>query len=317
MSLKLSNYKKLPPEEYEALYWELRRKNDQSVLGGLSLRTRQRLHPAFLVAYRLMNRLHGIRVHVSGEALPADGPLIFAPTHVGKFDVEAIGEAIQAHFYLLSGDFENLQGGAEQLFLNLNGVLYFRETDPDDRKAIAEIMVAHLRAGGNLLYYPEGAWNLSPNLPVLPLFPGILRVARESGAKIIPIGAEQYQKRFEVRIGKPVDVSDFSDAGEALAQLRDTMATLKWEIWESEDSGRHAELDGSEWSEYIKERLSEWPGFTEAHIERLIYKPRSVTEPEEAFAFMDRLIPCRENAFLFNKRLTGCDVRVGGNLPST
>ena len=29
------------------------------------------------------------------------------------------------------------------------------------------------------------------------------------------------------------------------------------------------------------------------------------TEPAEAFAFMDKLIPSRENAFLFNWRLSG------------
>ena len=32
---------------------------------------------------------------------------------------------------------------------------------------------------------------------------------------------------------------------------------------------------------------------------------KGITGPEEAFAFMDLLIPCWENAFLLNKRLSG------------
>ena len=47
---KLSNYRYLPPDQYDALYWKLREKNDRSPLGKLSLRTRQRLHPALLIS---------------------------------------------------------------------------------------------------------------------------------------------------------------------------------------------------------------------------------------------------------------------------
>ena len=36
----------------------------------------------------------------------------------------------------------------------------------------------------------------------------------------------------------------------------------------------------------------------------LLRKGESDTEPEDAFAHLNKLIPCRENAFLFNKRLS-------------
>ena len=303
--MKLSKYKGLPAAEYEALYWKFRRKNDQSILGGLSLRTRQRLHPVFLAAYKLLNRLHGIRVIVCGENIPENGPLIFAPTHVGKYDVEAIGEAVQKHFYLLSGDFENLQGGPEQAFLNLNGVLYFQEKNPADRKAVTKKMIEHLRSGGNLLYYPEGAWNFSPNLPVQPLFPGIIRIAKEGNARIVPIGAEQYGKRFMVRVGSSMDPDDYPDNDSALEALRDQMATLKWSIWDAEECALREELPPDLWEHYIDDRLAEWPGFSREHIAGLVYRPKGITGPAEAFAFMDKLIPCRENAFLFSKRRSG------------
>ena len=38
--------------------------------------------------------------------------------------------------------------------------------------------------------YPEGTWNLSPNLPMLPLFRGIADIAKETNATIIPFAQE-------------------------------------------------------------------------------------------------------------------------------
>lgn len=300
--MKLSNYIGLPQEEYDALYWKLREKNDRSLLGRLSLSTRQKLHPIFLAAYRIMNRLHGLRIEVKGGPIPSQGPLIFAATHVGKYDVEAIGEAVRSHFYLLSGDFENLQGGVEQVFLNLNGVLYFNEKYRPDRKAIAVKMVAHLRSGGNILYYPEGAWNFSPNRLVQPLYPGIIRITKEGGARIVPIGVEQYEKRFIIHIGKPMDVDRFPDVETALDALQDELASLKWEIWEAEATQKRELLRGNEWEQYIDERLAEWPGFDREHIAGLVYRPKGVTAQTEVFAHLDKLIPHQNNAFLFSKQ---------------
>ena len=61
--------------------------------------------------------------------------MIFAVTHVGKFDIEVVSEAIRDHYYLLSGDFEHLQGLIDARFLALNGVIYFNETVKEDRRS--------------------------------------------------------------------------------------------------------------------------------------------------------------------------------------
>ena len=54
-------------------------------------------------------------------------PKIFVITHVGKYDIQVISEAIAQHYYLLSGDFEHIQGTIDNKFLNLNGALYFKK----------------------------------------------------------------------------------------------------------------------------------------------------------------------------------------------
>lgn len=85
------------------------------------------------------------------------------------------------------------------------------------------------------MYFPEGTWNLSPNLPVLPFYRGIIDVALEANAIIIPIAIEQYGKQFVTKIGSNFDPQVYGKQrkAEALAALRNQMAELKWEIWQS------------------------------------------------------------------------------------
>lgn len=156
------------------------------------------------------------------------------------------------------------------------------------------------------MYFPEGTWNLSPNLPVLPCYWGIVDVARKSNAIIIPVAADQYNKHFKINIGKNFDMMKYDDdlvgKSKAIRELRDELATLKWEIWETE-RGLRSEIKDDEWEEYIADRFSEWLYFNEEYIKGLIYKPKNVVEHDEVYAFSKRMIPNNNNAFLYNKRL--------------
>lgn len=287
------------------LYNHLREKESQSIFNQLSLKTRKRLHPIVLKAYALYNRLGGYSYKIIGDQRTnTTRPTIYAVTHVGKFDIQVVSEAIKDHCYVLTGDFEHLQGTGDAFALRLTGVFYFNEIIKADRQSVVQKMIAHLQQGGNLMYFPEGAWNLSPNLPLLPCYWGIIDVARNGGAIIVPIAANQYGKHFEFNIGNSFDVSLYGadDAGKAQAidDLRDTMATLTWEIWERHPSLR-AEIQAEEWDQYVEQRLKEWPGFSVPYIDGLTYRPKGITPPQEAFAHLRQLIPCKENAFLFRK----------------
>ena len=57
-----------------------------------------------------------------------------------------------------------------------------------------------LNNGGNLLIYPEGAWNVTPNEMVMKIFTGTVRMAKETGVDIIPIAVEQYDNVFYLRL---------------------------------------------------------------------------------------------------------------------
>lgn len=56
--------------------------------------------------------------------------------------------------------------------------------------------------GGDLLIYPEGAWNITENQVVMPLYTGTAEMAIRTGAEIIPIAIEQGGKRYYANIGE-------------------------------------------------------------------------------------------------------------------
>lgn len=162
-------------------------------------------------------------------------------------------------------------------FLGLNGVIYFNEKVKGDRQSATERMIRLLQKGGNLMYFPEGTWNLSPNLPVLPCYWGIVDIAKKGNAMIILVAAEQYGKHFKINIGANFDMNEYTDGTEeksrAIRDLRDALATLKYEIWETVCEKREEICEG-EWEKYVAARFDEWPHFNSEYIEDLIYRPK-------------------------------------------
>lgn len=292
------------------LYFKYREKDENSFIGQLSLTQRQRLHPLILAVYKIKNRIGGFTHRViSDKRSPTNRPIIFTITHVGKFDIEVVSEVIRDHYYLLSGDYEHLQGIIDAPFLAANGVIYFNETVKTDRQRATERMIAHLNMGGNLMFFPEGTWNLSENLPVLPCYWGIVNVAQQGNAIIVPIAAEQYGKHFDICIGENMDLCTYGSTVEektrAIRDVRNTLATLKWEIWESRPLQGRSEIAESEWAEYLDARFKEWTYFDLSYVDELVYRPKNIIPPREAFAHLKEIEPTIQNAFLWNKRLNG------------
>ena len=302
--------------EFLKLYYNLRNADERKIWSKLSLEQRKKIHKIILGIYKIKNRIGGFSYEtIKDERTFTTRPIIFALTHVGKYDIEVVSEAIKDHYYLLSGDYEHIQGIIDAPFLALNGVIYFNEKDKEDRKLVSQKMIKHLNDGGNLMYFIEGTWNITPNLPMLPCYWGIVDIAKKGNAIIVPVACEQYGKKFKVNIGQNFDMLNYGDSVEektrAINDLRDTLSTLKWEIWETEDTLISEELVGNEWEEYVAERFKEWPYFNEAYIDELIFKPKNVVEHDEVYSPIKRLTPNHNNAFLFNKRLSLQFIRYG------
>ena len=286
------------------LYYREREKFEKSFVGRMSHTQRLRIHPLLfrIISYR--NNKAGFTIQTIYDRRGTfSGPKIFCVTHIGKYDIEAVTEVIKDHYYLLSGDYENMKGTVEEKFLGLNGVVYIREDDKADRTLSKEKMIQILLNGGNMLYFPEGTWNLTPNLPVLPCAYGIFDVAMRSGAMIIPIGIEQYDKLFISAVGEPFDVSLYheSEKTDAISDLRGVLTGLKMDIWANAPQSYKEDVDKEKFDNLITQRISEWTQPLQVLLDS-VFKPKGQAEPEEVFEHLHTLIPCRENAFLLRER---------------
>ena len=225
--------------EYFSLYKFKMEKYGASSISKISISFKRRLHKLVILYLKANALFKGMSNEViSDKHSITSRPVIYAVTHIGKYDIETLGAILKEHFSVLTSDFERTSESIDGFFLSLNGVLYFNHLDKNDRKQISERMISTLKAGDNLMYFPEGAWNMSPNLPMLPCFWGIIDVTKRGRADIIPVAIEQYGKHFKINIGSNINLNNYNGTVESKTEcillLRDCLATLKREIWETE-----------------------------------------------------------------------------------
>lgn len=91
----------------------------------------------------------------------------------------------------------------------------------------------------SVVWFPEGAWNLSPNKFLLPIRYGFLDAARIANIPVIPSIIEyEYDKNFKnmkritIRFGKALYVQDFADLNILLQKYIEIMSTMQWELME-------------------------------------------------------------------------------------
>lgn len=150
---------------------------------------------------------------------------------IGYSDIIMAFEAIKSPCWLFLSDPESVYRTFDGWLVETNGVIYMNAYSKTDRKIAKETVIHLLQQNGSLLIFPEGAWNVTDNLPVMKLFRGTVEMALKTGAEIVPIAIEQYRKNFYVNIGKNIKYECFqSDAQKLTNALRDILATLKWKI---------------------------------------------------------------------------------------
>lgn len=235
-------------------------------------------------------------------------PRIYACTHIGGNDIQRTFQVIKEPAYLMLGDPGILYKKAIYKGLQLNGVIPLETTDREDRKIAYNRAIELLQKGGNLLIYPEGAWNVSPNLLVMKIFTGTVRMAQETGAEIIPIAVEQYGKDFYFNIGEnysiPKDV--YKDAKELTSELRDKLVNLKWEILESQPKLDRAIITDNylDWFQSeIVNRCNYGYGFSLQDALNESFHDKNIVTDVEVFSFLEDLDINLNNAFLMKDKL--------------
>jgi hypothetical protein len=178
-----------------------------------------------------------------------------------------------------------MYGNINGLFLKANGVIYIDVEDRQDRENSRQMMLRVLNSGDNMMIFPEGTWNISENEIIKDIHFGAVDIALERKTVIVPIAVEQYQSRFVINIGDIFDPNEIKNKitdipystlssenavqknikyrikQTATMELRDRMATLKYQIWEREGIEHRENIPHDYWQRFIEERCKEWPGY--------------------------------------------------------
>ncbi len=221
---------------------------------------------------------------------------IYAVNHSCKFDIPYVCEAINRHCYVLVG--KQPLYLMDRILFFLNGVIWVdRKCRNSKRKSMKE-MINVLNNGGNILLFPEGTWNLTQSKPMLPLYWGIIDLARATQRPIMPIVLEYNKNDCIISFGQCLNIAESDDKSSKIKELNNIFASLKWQIWEKNTSLANSAY---EWEKIVKQRLSQYPKLDYDYELSCIRK--EYDDVLTVYKHLNNITPRLENAFLFNKRL--------------
>lgn len=239
------------------------------------------------------------------DSLPTDRPLIFACTHQCKDDIALALASAGRHTYLLFASLPDFYGTLDGPALWINGVILVDRKDKDSRAAAVPKMKHAIGMGADILMYPEGTLNKTENLVVQKLFPGIYYLAKDTNALIVPMAIIQEGKDIYSKVCEPFDICQY-EKQDGLNQLRDLMATAKYELMEQYSQINRTDIGEAEayWQREMDELVNSMLPFYDFEIENSSqYIDKNITTYDQAFEHLDSIYPTTQSAFLFNKRL--------------
>lgn len=293
----------MPLPELETYYRERRKVLFEQGKPLKYIQLREKLYPLFIAFLKIDRLFRRQKISILGDAPKVTGQVIYACTHIAGNDLENVYETFRRGCWWFIGDpcvlYKNISG----LLLHLNGCIMLETRDKTDRHIAYLRAVELLKKCGSLMIYPEGARNCIENLPVMGLFHGTAKMAMETGVKIVPVGIEQFGRRFVIHFGETLYPQEFCSANELTDVLRDALATLKYEIWEAEGLQSRSDIPKDYSKRFAEEQEKRmYPYDTLETVERTRYHTKAELEQKEVEDHLDRLIPCKENAFLFRKK---------------
>ena len=239
--------------------------------------------------------------------VPKDRPIIFAATHGFKEDIVDTLVVIDRQAYILIGSLSQIFHSAEGLSAWAAGTILVDRLNKDSRRASKEKMIRALQLGANIIIFPEGTWNKSPNQMASGLFPGVYDVAKATGALVAPVATHRDGKYVYGILDAAFDITQY-DRAEGLTVLRDRFATLRYEMMEKHSKANRRDFPFGEqadkyWQEFVDDLMHEVEFYDYEDELHTKYIDKTITEPAEAFAHFATLQPNLNNAFLLNKRL--------------
>lgn len=261
---------------------------------GFVIKARDFLYPIlmYLTGTKVRCRVERVNTYTP---LPGK-PIIFAANHSAFQDTPIMLRVTGRRSYIFAGK-QNL-AFIDWVFFALNGSIWVDRKDKADMVAAKDGIVAYLKKGQSILWFPEGTWNLTANQLMMPMKWGIIDIARQAGAQIIP-AALDYDwdaNLCRVKFGSPVADGALEDKAEAIRDLRDAMATLRWDLICDQPVLHRADITPEQLKEEMYRVIDDYPPLNWEYESSCIYDPY----PRQQFVPAG-LIADRRNAFLFRR----------------
>lgn len=246
-----------------------------------------------------------------------DTPVIWTPNHHFKDDVLASYLATQRQSYILFGSVPQFYNSFDGVLAHLVGSLMTNRKVSSSKQASVEKAIYASKLGSDILCFPEGIWGKQPNELLIDFWPGIYRIASETGMHVVPVvhyikdPTLQLDSRINpihTVVDDSIDISQFSEKT-GLEYLRDVMATWYYLMAEkygnmsreeliefyknralqrnenlSEEEFQIKELTSHEAYELYMLDLLDTVGWYDSEIELSYdYRPKDKVRPEDVF----------------------------------
>ena len=201
-----------------------------------------------------------VEILSDGQENIPKGAVIFAFTHQGILDNFVWIPVTPKHCIIL-------HSVTVKRFLKLiqmnTGLVFVSKKDGDktDRQNARLDMIKILLLGHSMAYFPEGAWNLSPNKLHLPMSYGFLDIARKVEVPVVPAVMEYtYEPTSEkecitkvhIRFGKVMYVKQQDDLKQKLDEYGEIVSTIRWELMEEKGLFCRDTISNKEYINYLK-----------------------------------------------------------------
>jgi len=219
---------------------------------------------------------------------PNGKPAIYAVTHVFYDDIAAVCCCFKRNAFLLSGieGPNNTPSFIERIALRINGVIVVNRANKYSRETSFNKTIEILNNRGDIQIYPESAWNFSPNVLISKLNWGIIKIAKETGANIVPVAVDIVDNDYCVILGNNFDYENYTDLNIATDELRNKMATLSWELICLKQPVQRETLTDLYWLNHIQEQYVRMPRKNQSLEEDYMYRPKDEIGLSEILADM-------------------------------
>jgi 1-acyl-sn-glycerol-3-phosphate acyltransferase len=174
--------------------------------------------------------------YVGVENVPDEGAMIIAPNHVSYLDPIWVSIPFARPLRYMTWDKMTGLPFLGWLMRTYGAFPVNIESPSGDRTALRQSL-KHLRTGGGLMIFPEGARTRDGKL--MPFKPGVIRLALDTGVPIVPVtiigGYEAYSPhhifprphKMKVIYHKPINLSPPPDDTQLKGYLREEVERLR------------------------------------------------------------------------------------------